>query len=231
MHKADKVENTENKERTAESFFNWAFKQRGKTVIDIMNGVKYTPEKMFLSFCSHDPAFVSNGSEGLNASIKGIGFVPKPEYLEETLAAYMEHIKSYVPGEDKEYSDRGLKLLVKYMYSPEAQQRMDFTCIGSLEMAKKHSYQNYKENDEATIIFYQPPVISYELRGKMEIHDENDSGKREIYQQIINAQHDVYHAPNMERWTRRPAYIFRIEEIFDNSASKQGFGTKLKYPY
>lgn len=216
--------------KTAEKFFNWAFNSRANTVIKLHNGEEMSHEKVFLSFCSHDPALVSYGPAGLNASIKGIGFMPKPEYLEETLEAYIKHIKSYTPG-DTDYSKRGLELLVKYLYGPEARHRIDFSCIGSLEMAKKHSYANYKANPEATIIFYQPPMISYELRGQMEIHDETDSGKREIYQQFINAQHDVYHTPDMSRWLKYPAYVFRIEEIYDNSASKEGFGTQLEFPY
>lgn len=216
--------------KTAESFFNWAFRTRANTVMKILNKEEMSQEKMFLSFCSHDPALVSYGPEGLNASIKGIGFMPKPEYLEETLEAYIKHIDSYDP-EDKGYSQRGLELLAKYLYGPEAQDRIDFSCIGSLEMAKKHSYANYKANPQATILFYQPPMISYELRGKMEIHDEMDSGKREIYQQFLNAQHDVYHRPDRNRWLRYPAYVFRIEEIFDNCVTKDGFGTKMQYPY
>lgn len=216
--------------KSAESFFEWAFRTRAKTVINLFEGKDMSKEKVFLSFCSHDPALVSNGPAGLNASIKGIGFMPKPEYLEETLEAYIKHIKSYTP-EDKTYSKRGLELLIKYMYAPEAQKRIDFTCVGSLEMAKKHSYANYKVNPEATILFYQPPVISYELRGKMEIHDQMDSGKIEIYQQFINAQHDVYHKPDMNRWLKYPAYVFRIEEVYDNCVTKDGFGTQLKYPY
>jgi hypothetical protein len=68
-------------------------------------------------------------------------------------------------------------------------------------------------------------VISYELRGTIEIDDVG------IYKKFVNAQHDVYHAPNMDRWEKRPALIFHIEEIYENSASKQGFGTKMKYPY
>ncbi len=196
----------------------------------LVNGETMSNEKMFLSFCSHDPALVSYGPAGLNASIKGIGFMPKPEYLEETLEAYIKHIKSWTP-EDKTYSERGLKLLVEYMYNPEVHDRIDFTCIGSLEMAKKHSYTNYQANPEATILFYQPPMISYELRGKMEIHDETTSGKRELYQQFLNAQHDVYHYPDMDRWLRYPAYVFRIEEIYDNCATRDGFGTKMLFPY
>lgn len=216
--------------KTAESFFKWAFDTRGKTVIALNNGEEISKEKMFLSFCSHDPAFISNGPAGLNASIKGIGFMPKYEYLEETLDAYLKHIDTFDPA-DKTYSQRGLELLVKWMYGPEARDRIDFTKVGSLEMAKQHSYINYKANPEATLLFYQPPMISYELRGKMEIIDENDSGKRELYQQFINAQHDVYHYPNKSVWLDRPAYVFHIEEVYDNSATRDGFGTKMIYPY
>ncbi len=156
--------------------------------------------------------------------------MPKDEYLEETLAAYQAHIASFTP-EDKEYGKRGLKLLVDWMYSEAAHDRIDFSRVGSLELAKKHSYENYKVNPQATLLFYEPPAISFEVRGRMEIHDETDSGKREIYQQFINAQHDVYHHPDASRWLSRPAYIFRIEEIFDNSVSKTGFGQQMQYPY
>ena len=65
----------------------------------------------------------------------------------------------------------------------------------------------------------------------MSIVDENDSGKKEIYQQFINAQHDVYHAPNMDRWLGRPAYVFKVEDIYDKGVSEEGFGTKLQFPY
>lgn len=216
--------------KTAEGFFRWAYETRAKAVIALHRGEKMSPEKVFLSFCSHSPSFVSNGPAGLNASVKGIGFLPKDEYLEEVLAAYMEHIASFKP-EDKEYSQRGLRVLVDQMYSEEARHRIDFTKLGSLELAKKHSYDNYKANPEATLLFYEPPAISYELRGRVEIYDEKESGKREIYQQFVNAQHDVYHHPNTSGWLNRPAYIFRIEEIFDNSVSRTGFGEKMQYPY
>ena len=215
--------------KSAESFFKWAYDARAATVLKLLRGEEISHEKIFLGFCSHTPTFVSNGPAGLNASIKGIGFFPKPEYLEETLEAYLEHIKSYTP-EDKEYSKRGLAVLEKFLYSEEGKNRIDFTRLGSLELAKKHSYINYKANPEATLCYYQPPAISYELRGKMQIIDETESGKREIYQQFINAQHDVYHAPNMDRWLSRPAYVFEIEEVYDNGVSKEGFGTKMQFP-
>lgn len=213
---------------SAQKFFDWAFKTRAQNVMKLYNGDQMTPERMFLNFCSHEPAFVSYGPAGLNASVKGVGFLPKDEYLEETLDVYIKHIKTYDP-EDKTYGKRGLELLIKHMYGEEAHHKMDFTKLGSLEMAKRQSWINYQVNKDAALIFHQPPVISYKLKGKIEIYDENISGKREIYQQFINAQHDMYHTPDMTRWLSYPAYIFRIEEVYDNSATKNGFGKQLEY--
>lgn len=211
-------------DRTAEAFFNWSYTTRAATVRKLHDGETMSHEKLFLSFTSHNPAVVSNGPAGLNASIKGVGWVPKPELMEETLDAYIEHIESY-RSDDEEYSKRGLRILVEHLYSPEAEERIDFSLITSVEMAKKHSWDNFRDNDEATLVFYQPPAISFELRGKMEIHEGD------IYHRFVNAQHDVYHAPNMDRWKDRPVYVFRIAEVFDNSVSRSGFGTKLTFPY
>lgn len=215
-------------------FFNWAYRTRGNTVKALVEGVEMIPEKVFLSFTSHDPVIISHGPAGLNGSVKGIGFIPREEYLEEALAAYIEHIKTYDPA-DKTYSQRGLQLLMKWLYSEEAEKTVDFEHIYSVEMAFKHSWANFQDNSDATLLFYQPPMRSYEVRGKMEIIGErHEIGSISpfdlpLLQQFINAQHDVYHAPNIERWVTRPAYRFTVEEIFDNSASKLGFGTVIPY--
>ena len=215
-------------------FFHWAYKTRANTVKALAAGEEMRPEQIFLSFTSHDPVFISHGPAGLNGSVKGIGFIPRAEYLEEALAAYIAHIRTYDP-QDKTYSRRGLQLLMEWLYSEEAEQTIDFGHIYSVEMAFNHSWANYQVNPEATLLFYQPPMRSFEVRGKMEIiggrHEPGTVSPQDLplLQQFINAQHDVYHAPNMERWAARPAYRFTVEEIFDNSASRQGFGTPIPY--
>lgn len=214
-------------------FFEWAYRTRGNAVKKLAAGENISPEKMFLSFMSHNPIFISNGQAGLNGSVKGIGFAPKLEFMEEALSAYIEHIKTYKSG-DKSYQERGLKLLIKYLYSEEAEKNIDFSCVYGVELAYKNSYTNYLTNPQASMVFYQPPAISYELKGKMymlgERHDseENvDPFSLPIIQQFVNAQHDVYHAPNIERWKTRLVYKFDIEEIWDKSVTKNGFGTQI----
>ncbi len=213
-------------------FFEWAYKTRGNSVKALYEGKELSMEKLFLSFMSHNPTFISHGKNGLNGAVKGIGFIPKEEYLEEALKEYKEHIASYKPN-DPSYQKRGLALLIKWIYSDEAQEKIDFDHVYGIEMAYTQSYKNYLENNEASLVFYQPPIISYELKGKMHLlgekHDEDeiDNDKLPIIQQFVNAQHDVYHMPNTKNWKNRLVYKFDIEEIYDKSATKNGFGVKI----
>ncbi|MDR2090860.1 MAG: hypothetical protein LBP62_04320 [Clostridiales bacterium] len=215
-------------------FFEWAYKTRGETVKNLADGVQISPEKMFLSFTSHNPVFVSHGSKGLNGAVKGVGFAPKPEFMEAAFKDYAEHIKTYSPN-DKTYQERGLRVLIKHLYSENAEKNIDFSCFYGIEMAYKHSYANYIENPEASLVFYQPPMISYELRGKMKLAGEKYDADAEIdpfglplVQRFVNAQHDVYHAANPKIWQTRLVYKFTIEEIWNKSAGRDGFGKKLE---
>lgn len=215
------------------SFFKWAYKTRGEAVKSLARDEMPSKEKLFLSFMSHNPIFISNGPNGLNGAVKGIGFIPKEEYLEVALKEYIEHINSYKPG-DKTYQKRGLELLIKWLYSEEAEKNIDFNHIYGIEMAYSNTYYNYLENNKCSLVFYEPPITSYELKGKMELigkkYDINDNianSNLNILQQFVNAQHDVYHNPNVSVWKTRMVYKFTIEEIYDKSSTKSGFGKRI----
>ena len=173
-----------------EQFIKWAYLERAQLIQRQAAGEEIEPNEIFLGFSRHTPAIVSNGPAGLNASIKGIGFLPKTEYLQDTLNAYLEHI--------------------------------DFNRFGTLELVCAHTWENIQVDPKVTLLFYQPPMISFEVRGYAEIHTTGS-----VYHQLINAQYDVYHRPNPQGWKERPAYVFNVEEIFDNSVTHDGFGTKI----
>jgi hypothetical protein len=233
------MENTERKEgrQTAEGFYNWAYKGRGKMVKRMLDGEEIPKEEVFLGFTTHTPTFVSHGSMGLNASVKGVGWVPKYELLPGILAKYKAHIRSYTK-DDKTYQQRGLKILYDNLYSEEGAKNIDFSIMSSVEMAYVHSFTNYSENPEATLLFYQPPGTTFELRGRMSVY-----GKRyakgdnvgiedlDIYQQFINAQHDMYHMPNTDGWKTRCVYIFKIERMFNNGLGPMGFGKPMELEF
>ena len=181
-----------------EKFINWAYNGRAELVRRQAAGEKVSHEEIFLGFTRHTPTFISNGSAGLNGSIKGIGFLPKKQYLDETLEAYMEHINR---GWREGYSEDGLAVLMRYMWGEGCRERIDFSILGSIELAKKHSWINYQENCETTLVYYQPPAITYEVRGKMEIYATRNTS-------VLAAQHDVCHKPG--RCLAFPAYLHPI---------------------
>lgn len=202
-----------------DSFIQWAYHQRADLIRRQAEGQEVPPHEIFLGFCRHTPAIVSYGPAGLNASIKGVGFLPKAAYLQETLDAYLAHIEA---GWREGYSQAGLHILMRLLYGEGCADRIDFLKFGTLELARDHTWKNFRANPTATLLFYQPPVVSFEVRGKVEIHEQGSP-----YHLLINAQHDVYHQPAVERWPSRPAYVFCIEEIYDNSARQTGFGRRI----
>jgi hypothetical protein len=115
-----------------ESFIHWAYHGRAELIRRQAIEEDVPSHEIFLGFTRHNPAVVSNGPEGLNASIKGVGYIPKPEYLQETLDAYMEHIQR---GWRDGYVREGLKLLMRLIYGKGCKERIDFTRFGSLELA------------------------------------------------------------------------------------------------
>ncbi len=208
-----------NPQNIPENFIRWAYHERARLIRRQAAGEAIEPNEVFLGFSRHTPAIVSSGPAGLNASIKGVGFLPKNEYLQATLEAYLQHIAT---GWREGYSEDGLQLLMDLIYGENCQDRIDFTHFGTLELARAHTWQNLQADPQVTLLFYQPPAISFEVRGRAAIHTEGSP-----YHQLINAQHDVYHHPNPQGWKDRPAYVFTIEEIFDNSVSPKGFGTQI----
>jgi len=203
-----------------QEFIDWLYTERAEIVRRMMAGERIPKEQLYLSFTRHNPAVITSGPGGLNGSIKGVGFVPKEEYAQEFLELFMEHINK---GQCQSYAREGLALLYRLIYSEEARERLDFNRLGSLELACKHTWTNILAEPKATLLFYEPPSTSYEVRCRVEIHREG------VYHALVNAMHDAYHGPEPSCWSERPVYIFIIEEIYDNSVTPQWFGRKI-YP-
>jgi len=189
-------------------FIDWIFVKRRELVEKILSG-KVDEREVYLGFLSHTPAIVTYGSAGLNASIKGIGFLHKEEYFEESLKILREYMKN------KRSQVEALNFLLKHLYQRE---KIDFTKLTSIELARKHTWTNVNENPAATIIFYYPPMISYEVRCKVKIHLNDEM------HEFVNRIHDLYHVgkPQIDKWSERPVYVFHIHEIYDNSPLKMG---------
>lgn len=147
------------------------------------------------------------------------GVFPRPEYVQETLDAYLQNIQR---GWRDGYGQDGLGLLMRLLYGKGGTERIDFARFGSLELALHHTRINLRADPTVTLLFFRPPGTSDAVRGRAEIHEEGS-----IYHRLINAQHDIYHQPDPKRWSQCPAYLCTIEEIYDNSVTPQGFGKRI----
>jgi len=190
------------------AFLNWAFHERKELIRRMLEG-KVSREELFLGFLRHTPAVVTCGSAGVNASVKGVGFLHKQERLPDTL----RKLREFMLQERK--PEEALKFLLEHIYVEE---KIDFSKLTSIELAKRHTWTNIQEKPEATLIFYYPPTVSFEVRCDVEVHLSGD------VHEFVHRIHDLYHGgrPRQEAWKDRPVYVFRIREIYDNSPSKMG---------
>lgn len=193
-------------------FWIWAFNQRAAMVKNLISNKKIDKDNFFLSFTRHTPAMVTNGEAGLNASIKGFGFVPNPEHIKQITSTLKHAIETDAPD--------SLQILYDCIYSDLAVQNIDTKHLISLELAYGHTYKNVNKVNNAlcTLLYYMPPAVSFELRGEVALH-ENDE-----YSEFANAVHDIYHRPQGEKKPDK-AYLFEIMEIYDNSV--KSFGKRI----
>ena len=56
-----------------EAFLKWAYDGRAALIRRQAEGERVAPHEIFLGFTRHNPAVVSDGPAGLNASIGGVG--------------------------------------------------------------------------------------------------------------------------------------------------------------
>jgi hypothetical protein len=204
--------------------------------------------RFFLESVRHNPALCTayateNGEVFVNAKIVGAGYVLKEKHLYTAVEAFERHIKhgdelfaSAETEEQKrkaanEYQMKAATLFLEQLYFAElakAEEHIDFSKMSTIELAlskpesSKHTWQIIQQNVTACLLFYQPPSISFEVRGKIEVHEHD------AYHTFVNLVHDSFHYVHPgKRKIRRPVYIFSIEQVFDNSASATGFGTRI----
>lgn len=190
-----------------EEFVQRIFRERALAIRRMIKG-ELNDKELYIEFLRHTSIIATNGPAGLNAAVKGVGFVVKGNLLPKTIS----NLRDFM-GNDPSRKDI-LEFLVKNLYVEED---LDFTKLSSLELAKRHTYRNLSENKQAILLFFIPPITSYEVRCRVETHLNG------LYHEYVNAMHDLFHKPETKRdWGKTPAYIFNIEEIYDNSANKMG---------
>jgi hypothetical protein len=218
-----------------EKFLEWAYFDRVRLIKKLIKsrwerGRLPVPSLVF----RHTPVFCTTsmdekGHITVNGKVVGAGFVLKREHLEEAVEKFRTHVESHAAMSRREYGRKGLGLLLESLYiedKEEARRRVDFSKISTLELAKgrpgvaEHTWTNLQRyRGEACLIYYMPPIISFEVRGDVEIHMEGP------YHEFVNLVHDCIHR-SVAR-SNRPCIILNVKEVYDNSVTPKGFGTRM----
>ena len=230
-----------------EKFLRWNYYPRRRLVQQMLEGKTGDPNKFFLEFTRHNPVLCTaatrpEGGIEVNGKVVGVGYVLKRQVISEALKEFREHMKTSdevyerVKGDEaalerlyEEHSSRGLKLMLKYVYKPEgeAEGYVDFEKLATVELAKrlpwssKHTWRIVQRSRTACLVFFQPPMTSFEVRGFIDVHLEGD-----LYE-LVTLIHDAYHYTPPAHRSDRPVYILNVTEVYDNSPTRSGFGTRI----
>ncbi|HUT83552.1 MAG TPA: hypothetical protein VMX95_02795 [Thermodesulfobacteriota bacterium] len=217
--------------KLSDDFLSYFYYGIREDYLERIKGEKLPLSEVFMGLTRNNPAVVSCDKNGKpNGSIKSVGFILKEPFLEEAISDYdnylswrFEEIKKKM-GRDYEgsgwlYSPHpdfivpGLKQSLKYLYLPkeEAEQKIDFEKLCTLEGFFKKTWENVQENKKVAIVYYYPPGTHFQVNCTVEIK------KSGPIREFINRSACVAHGENPAKWAKRPAYIFHVEEVIDKS--------------
>ena len=149
----------------------------------------------------------------LNNAVKGFGFAPKEEFIDEKLQFMKDTIEESMP--------KKMEFLVELYEHTEVLNKNIQTSLElySTPEFETHSFLNLIRNPQGTIVFLDNP--SYEIRTIVKvIHPEDktvDHYERKIVE-YTNLIHSYFHGKFSKDFIGLICYVI---EVFDNSPSKK----------
>jgi hypothetical protein len=217
--------------RLSDDFLAYFYYGMRDDYLERVKGEKVSLSEVFLGLTRNNPAVITCDKNGNpNGSIKSVGFILKENFLEDAIRDYdayltwrWETIKGkmgpeyegagwlYSPHPD--FIVPGLKQSLKHLYLPkeEAEKRIDFEKLGTLEGFFKKTWENVQANKKVAIVYYYPPGTHFQVNCTVEIQ------KSGLIREFINRSACVAHGENPAKWAKRPAYILHVEEVVDKS--------------
>lgn len=199
--------------------------------LERVEGEKKPLAEVFLGLTRNNPVMVTCGSDQIpNGAVKSVGYILRNEYLQEATDAYdqfltwrweqtREQMGAGYEGEGWVYAPNpafivdGLRHSLKYVYFPkgEAEKKVDFEKLGTLEGFGKKTWENVQQNKKVAVVYYYPPGIHFQVNCTLEIQ------KSGLIREFINRAACAAHGENPKKWPWRTAYIFHVENVIDKS--------------
>ncbi len=139
--------------------FEWQRQARIKNLEAIMN------DGMFEGFGPHLPTMSVLNAEGdfpVNSAAKGVGLIPKPEYMESYLAKFNQLVEEAVIAGWKSSMTMRVQALLDFYQKPD---HIDRTALGSLELYARRTYAGVRKDPRASLLFVDLAEgnLSYEM--------------------------------------------------------------------
>ena len=229
--------------RLPEVFLEWNYYARRALLQEIVDGKRMSPERLLLDSTRHNPTLITaacvNGEVVLDARIVGISYVLREEYVAEAIRRLEEHLKmtdeEYLRASGdrdrlrrlyEEHRMRGVKLLLELVFHPRgvAEKYIDFEKLAIIEEPanrfRDRSMQTrsiVQAGSTASLIFFQPPGTSFEVKGKLTIHTDD------TIHRLVTLIQDAYHYTPPEERGERPVYLLHVEQVYDKSFTPAGY--------
>ena len=167
-------------------------------------------------FPQHLPMVVTYSGEKVfpfNCGNKGVGFIPKAEYLEEFVDLFKDvHERSRHKPWRESLRDR-IETVSSFYF---ARDKIDFRALSTLEIFERTTFDNLKKNPIASLLFtgHSPEYISFQLNCAAEIIEPDDPRYEFIELSRTMFEYDRFHITQPQF---RYAYIFWISELIDKT--------------
>ena len=162
-----------------------------------INGEKKPLPEIFLGLTRNNPVVLTCDKQfNPNGAVKSVGFHVRDEFLDQSLAAYDEFlnwrwkkIKETMGGNYKgegwlysphpDFIVEGLKHALQHIYLPgeEAEKRIEFEILGTLEGFNKKTWSNIQQNKKVAIGYYYPPGIHFQSIWHRVLSSSGSSGR------------------------------------------------------
>ncbi len=167
-------------------------------------------------FSQHLPVLVTYTPGSVfpfNCGNKGVGFLPKSEYLEEYTKLYRETMEKTRGIPWKDSLQQRLETVSRFNFNHDV---IDYRCLTSLEIFEKRTFSNLCQNPLASLHYTGncPSYTSFQLNCGVDIIGQDDPRHTFIMLSRIMFEYDSFHITQPQF---PYAYLFWISEVQDKT--------------
>ncbi|MFQ5650565.1 MAG: hypothetical protein ACE5IY_11540 [bacterium] len=201
-------------------FLHWQLEDRQAIFQDIAN------KEVVPSFAAHLPVVTTVSRQGVfpfHTSTKGVGLLPKDEYLQgycDTFRTLLEVNK----GQNWKFSKRQRVEAIRSFYNSD---HIATNKLGMLEIFRGNSFNNIEANPLVSLQFTSPGphYKSFQINGIAEIVDATDLNFQFIYLARMLFEYESFHIHHPEYKT---GYVVWVSEVYDKAPIRGRAGKRLR---